>query len=297
MKRILSGYYPNLILYPVMYCILLLSAGCTKQDNFLNTKPNETLAVPATLDDLQKLLNNEDVFNRNDPALGTISSDEYYVTSDVWATLGTPQERNGYTWSKGIYDVSLPNIGDWNAPYLQVYYANTVLNALPGILISSSQQMQFNHIKGSALFFRAIAFYNLVQTFALPYDSATASNTLGIPLKLTADLNEKAARANEKDCYNQVITDLKTSLTLLQEKSNYLTQPNQTTANALLARVYLAMADYNNALTYANACLSLNNQLVDYNTLIPDDYTISNNYLAEDIFHSILNSYGILLTN
>jgi hypothetical protein len=273
-------------------CILFLSS-CKKQDDFLNTKPDQALIIASTLSDFQLLINNESIFNSSsDPGLGTVCGDDnYYVLNTDWASASAP-ERNGYIWSQNFYEVD-PFSDDWNKPYKQVYYSNIILDGLPDLHISSGQEAQYNQIKGSALFFRSYAFYNLVQTFAMPYDSTTSNSDPGICLRLTADFNIKSTRATVQQSYNQILQDLQTSLDLLPATSTYKTQPSKWAANALLARIYLALRDYSKAYYYANACLSQNNILTDYNSLTLSTFNLSNTFLAEDIFHASMVNYDI----
>lgn len=273
-----------------LFAILLL-CNCKKEDAFLDAKPNEALTVPATLNDLQLLLHNEGTFNIHDPALGEISSDDFYLTSSDWAGLYTSTDRNTFIWAKQIYDANA-SIDDWNLPYKQVYIANTVLDALPGIKYPDSQQSQADQIRGAALFYRAIAFYNLLQTFSMPYDPKTANSDAGIPLRLSSDLNKKTGRAPVQQCFDQIINDLLTSASLVPDIPAYKTAPSKPAANALLARVYLAVGDYSNALQYATTCLNSFNALTDYNLLVPSSkYQLSTSYLAEDIYHSVQVTY------
>jgi starch-binding outer membrane protein, SusD/RagB family len=270
-----------------------LLAGCKKEDAFLAEKPNETLEVPSSLSDYQSLLQNEGLFNNSDPNLGSLAAGEFNVTTDVWLAASTMTERNAYIWAKDIYQGEMVN--DWDGLYRQVYTANVVLDGLSSLKIAQGQETSFKEVKGTALFLRAIAFYNLVQTFALPYNKATAGTDLGIPLRLSSDLNIKYQRATEQQCYDQILQDLKLSFTLLPSKVSFITRPNVTAANALLARIYLATGDYAQALSYANACLALNSSIVDYNTLAPADYSLtsSSTYLPEELFHTDMVGYSI----
>jgi tetratricopeptide (TPR) repeat protein len=275
-------------------CLILLSVGgCTKQDEFLDAKSNETLTIPSSLSDLKSLLLNEGIFNTSSPSLGALSSDEYYVTTDLWTSSGSATERNAYIFAKDIFQGAINS--DWNQAYQQIYYANTVLDYLPKIKTVSGQQDLYNQIKGTALFYRSIAFYNLVQTFALPYNANTASADPGIPLRLSSDLNIQSVRSTVQQCYHQIIEDLSVALPLLPTTVSYLTQPSQNAANALLARIYLAIGQYQQALDYANTSLSLNSVLVDYNTFGSSAYFLTNTtgYLAEDIYHCTAINYGI----
>jgi hypothetical protein len=274
--------------------IALVVASCKKQDQFLDAKPNDALAIPTTLNDVDKLLRNESLFNQNDPSLGMATADEYYVPSSVWTTQAE-MERNAYIFAKDVYNNA--QVNDWEVPYRQIYNANTALDALKNISAGTNEQSRYNQVKGTALFFRSYASYNLLQTFALPYDSATANTDLGIPLRLNADLNVKSTRPSIQTCYNQVISDLKTALELLPVSSDIKTQPNKVSANALLARIYLAVRNYTEAFNYSNASLTLNNALTDFNTLPALTSTatrISTTFLNEDIFHAAMIGHPIV---
>ncbi|WPU95645.1 RagB/SusD family nutrient uptake outer membrane protein [Mucilaginibacter sabulilitoris] len=275
-------------LFGCIVCIIgLILNGCKKQDDFLNTKPNQALKTPTTLADLKGLLQNEDVFNSQpDPGLGEIASDDFLIEDAVFPTLSST-DRNSYTWAKEVFDATTTQSSDWNSPYQMVYYANVVLDASPGITPSVGEKASYEQIKASALFYRAWAFYGLLQTFALPYDKARAAEQPGIPLRLSSDLNTHPGRSSIAECYAKVLSDLKTALPALPVTPVYKTAPSQPAVNALLARISLAMGDYTAALTYANACLSQFSTLTDYNTLNkPTTTAIDISYLSEDIYHS-----------
>jgi len=282
----------------ILICFpILIGYGCKKQDAFLDAKPNEALATISTLAQCQLLLQDEQLFNTFDSSMGEVSSDDYYITTSVWTNLGT-QEQNLYIFAKQI-DPAGGNDVTWTNLYSQIYYANTVLDALPNITIAASDQTTFNNVKGEALFFRAIAFYNLVQTFALPYDPNTASTDLGIPLRLTSALIGIDVRASEQACYNQILQDLQTAVTLLPTVAQDPARPTQSAANGLLSRVYLAMGNYNQSLQYANAYLAVSNQLIDYNTVTSGKATNSFStaqFVAEDIYHTKMYSYTSTIT-
>ena len=237
------------------------------------------------------------IFHRStDPALGDIASDDFKVQDGPFASLEEPSLTNAYTWSDNLYDpVNYNYVPDWAEPYQMVYYANTVLEYLPKMKAAPiGEQTLYNQIKGAALFYRSFAFYNLVVTFAMPYDPATAGKTLGIPLRLTPDINARPQKADQAECYDLILTDLKTALPLLPVTPLHKTDPSQPAVNALLARIYLSMADYPSALQYANACLSQFNTLTDYNTLnTPTSGAIHNTFLTEDIYHSTLVGYDL----
>lgn len=280
--------------YAISALVLLFSfsvslLSCKKQDGFLDTKPNQALAVPTTLSDLQGLINNEPIFNTFYPSLGLIATDDYYLANDYWPTIETTG-KNSYIWAKEIYAVNT-NVQDWNWSYDQIYYANTILNILPGIKTATGEQAQSNNIKGSALFFRAMAFYNLVQTFAMPYDPATAGKDLGVPLPLIPSLTAKLPRVSESQCYAQVLSDLNTALTLLPDLPATKTRPSKAAVSGLLSRIYMVMGNYTLSLKNATDCLGLYHQLQDFNKLDPAAFPVYPNFSPEEIFHASFIGY------
>jgi len=117
------------------------------------------------------------------------------------------------------------------------------------------------------LFHRALAFYNLAQLFAGAFDQATAAKTPGIPIRLTADVNETSARGSLQNTYDQIIADLLASEKLLPVQTAYKSRPGKPAVQALLSRVYQTMELYDNAEAYASLCLQSSSKLIDFNTL------------------------------
>jgi len=288
----------KLHIWHISLCTLLAAFlfSCKKQDQFLNALPNENLAVPNTLSDLQLMIQNDQLFNAQDPGWGQESSDDGFTTTNFFLR-NTPLDQNIFIWEKNIYPDQVTGSPDWSLSYQQVFYANTILEALEKINPTSSQTLQFNTIKGSALFFRAKAFYNLLQEFAKPFNSNTANTDMGIPLRVSSDFNKKYPRASVKACYDQVIGDMQAALNLLPNTSTLITLPNKISANGFLARIYLTMSDYKNAFSYSNASLSSYNTLTDYNSLNIGDFPITNSPLAEDVFHCVTLNYFLSNVN
>jgi len=246
--------------------LLLMTAltGCKKA--FLNASPSSSLVVPSTLTAYQSLLNNNSVMKYT-PVLGEVSADNFYLPYTFWQTLDT-WENNAYTWAPDIFE-GQGQVGDWDMPYQQVFYANEVLEGLNTISVTTQNQQQWQNEQGTALFFRAYAFFNVAGLFAPPYDSTTAPTDAGIPLRLTADVSAPSVRASVKDTYNQILADLRQAIPLLPAQINYPYRnlPCQPAVYALLARVCLSMRCYTQAGLYADTALQLYDSLIDYNTV------------------------------
>lgn len=241
--------------------IILLLLSCKK--DFLDKKPNKSLTNPSTISDYWSLLDNRDVFQFT-PALGQLASDDLYFTPATWATLSAT-ERNSYVWAADIYQGA--NNAEWQLCYQQVYYSNCVLEGLENIGRNSSNQNDWNNVRGSALFLRAYAFYNLAEIFAKPY-SSNASGDLGVPLRLSSDLSAKSVRANVEESYSRIISDLMEAKDLVPANLQInRTRPCKLAVTALLSRVYLSMGDFAKAEAYADSTLNNYGQLLDYNTV------------------------------
>jgi hypothetical protein len=84
---------------------------------------------------------------------------------------------------------------------------------------------------------------------------------------LHSDINNKNPRATLLQTYDQIIKDTKNSLLLLPDLPAYKTRPSKASAFAILARTYLDMGSYSQSLLYADSCIVLQPQLLDYNTI------------------------------
>lgn len=267
-----------------MICLMLQS--CDKE--FLEKKPDKALLVPTALKDFQTLMDNELVMNVS-PALGVIGSDEYYLTDALLTSL-TGMEINTYLWKKEIYDAG-EQVNDWNYPYQQVFYANAVLQGLEQAGREKESPGQWDKMKGSALFYRAHAFYQLAQLFAIPYHPVTAASDRGIPLRLSPDVTTVSKRASVKESYERVIADLTEAVALLPLQADYKTRPTRAAGLALLARTYLAMQDYDKALAHSESALALKSTLIDFNTLNTSLAKPIAGKNEEIIFYSSMLSY------
>jgi hypothetical protein len=248
-----------------LLALVAIWTGCHKQD-FLDKKPSTTLLVPTTLSDFQALLDNVKVFGLV-PTLGEASADNYFVSYSAW-TLMTPRERNAYIWAKDIYNGQVAQ-QDWNVPYQQVYYANVVLEGLKNMKLSQDSVSQWNALEGSALFYRAFAFYNISQLFAPLYDSSTAEADMGIPIRTSSLVDTLSGRSNVQATYDQILNDLHKAEAFLPDglPGKTLNRPVLITAQALLARVYLSMRNYAKARLCADSVLQVYSTLMDYNDL------------------------------
>lgn len=255
---------------------------------YLDAKPDKSLVVPTTVQDLQGILDNWRYMNVECSELSEIASDNYYLTDNSYLGLPNDYSRDAYIWTPGMF-VGVPTV-DWTYEYNVVYNANIVLDNIDNIAKDPTTISDWNYCKGSALLFRAKAFYEIAQIWCKAYDENTAGSDLGIPLRLTSDFNAPSVRATLKDTYSRIITDLQNAALLLPTTPPaHPYRPYKAAAYGFLMRTYLSMRAYDKAKLYADSCLQLNNQIEDFNEL---DATSSYPFAAikftnpEDIFHT-----------
>lgn len=164
----------------------------------------------------------------------------------------------------------------WNDAYSDIRAINVMLEELPGI---SMPEANAKHWEGVARFFRAFAYFNLVQRFGdVPYYDKPAKNNetqyiysprlprAQVMAKVLEDLNFAAANIRENDGANAI---------------------NKYTALALLSRVAIfegTFMKYHGAQGDANAYLTAAKNAADA-VIVSGKYTIGTNF--KSIFNSI----------
>lgn len=258
--RILAFSFPAFLLF-----------SCEK--GFLDAKPDKALLVPSSLRDYQALLDNSlDLMNRT-PALGEIASDDFFMADRTFDSY-PETTQNTYIWAERIY--STPSVPDWDLPYKQVFYANVVLDGL-----ENNKESQARNIKGMALFYRGWALFQAAQLFAAPYNREDAALLPGIPVRTTADVNLPSERGTLRHTYDQILSDIREAIALLEVRQETPTRPSKAAAYALLARFYLVTGDYRKSKEYADSTLALHSDLLDYNDLDPaQEYPMPTLYLT-----------------
>lgn len=284
----------QVVLYLFITGIFFL--GCQK--GFLEEKPNSRLVVPSRLEDFQRLLDNtaNGVMGdmRGSPDLAEASSDNYHVSDSYFASMPL-QYRNAYVWNKDIYE-DIGNDKNWSLPYEQIFIANVVIEGLDKIKAIESNSAEWKRLYGSALFYRAYALFNLSQIFAKPYDESNADTEMGLPIRLTSDVNQIQQRSTVQQTYDQILTDITQANKLLPSTVDFNNpnRPSLPAGYAFLSKIYMSMRDYDKAYMASDECLKLYNKLIDFNTLdqsLASPIGILNN---EVIFHNVVLQSSIL---
>ncbi|SMC54709.1 RagB/SusD family nutrient uptake outer membrane protein [Pedobacter africanus] len=273
--------------------ILIIVGSCEIScKKFLQKKSEQSQFVPNTIADLKALLDSYTIMNTSGPGLLEMLSDNYYITDATFQTTlnSSPDIALNYNWVKE----AVPYNNSWNTVYQNpIYYSNIVLDHLPDVQLKAGDEAQSKILKGSALFYRAFAFYEVAQLYCKPF-GINSSTDAGIVLRMTSDINSKSSRANVAQTYEQIISDLKVASDLLPSNTTFPSTPSKIAAYGALARVYLVMRDYESAGMYSNLCLQQKGTLIDFNDLIPLKSPPITIFNSEVLFHNVTGTPTVL---
>jgi len=150
----------------------------------------------------------------------------------------------------------------WAAGYAVINNSNILIaNLNASTVLLSTTQAQSDSVRniyiGEAHFLRALAYFNLIQFYALPYADGGGTQA-GIPLRLSAvtaltDGNEGLSTVGQ--IYTQILHDLDSAELVLPVSQlatvNYY-RAHKASAIALKTRVYLVKQDYARVITEAS---------------------------------------------
>ncbi|WP_250253530.1 RagB/SusD family nutrient uptake outer membrane protein [Chryseobacterium sp. Marseille-Q3244] len=249
----------------VIIYILCVLSGCSKE--WLEKKQDIKLIVPTELNDLDMLLNNPSFLNDGRGA-SEMSSDDATYSTEQFNALPRDFLRNLATWQVSEFiQYGTVNQDEWDISYNQIQICNVVLAALEKISRTNENANLYDRIKGTALYHRSRQFLNLAMTFCKYYEQSTAKTDLGIPLKISDDIDENIFRASLEDTYRKIVFDLKLSCSLLPLQKVSLTHIAKGGAYALLARTYLFMDQYEEARMAADSSYKYHSFIEDYNSI------------------------------
>ncbi|MGN6416288.1 MAG: RagB/SusD family nutrient uptake outer membrane protein [Pseudobacter sp.] len=275
----------------LLFLIMIMGTSCEKK--FLDKKPSTGILLPQTLDDLQMILDNYQYLNLT-TCFGNIAADEYYIKDDVFQASNM-LEQLSYTWEKDFNEKLGPySIESWEMPFRTIFYSNVALENLKKVERTATNQLKWDYIKGAALFMRAYAYFDMTQTFCAAYDEGKAATEPGLPLRSNPDIDDLQPRASLQATYQFFLQDFHEAIPLLAPAIPMVrTRPSKPAVFAALSRVYLNMRNYEKAEAYADSCLSLYHQLIDYNTISTTSATPFPRDNAENIIaYKAVNGYS-----
>lgn len=196
----------------------------------------------------------------------------------TWNGTSTGSTFKLYDYSRNI--ASSTTEYTWELGYRVIGNCNKIIEIIQGLGNESTREQTI--MMGENYYLRALSYFLLVNEFAQPYSNNPTQNP-GLPLKLTSDPNDlPQSRSSVAEVYDQVVLDLKDAITYLTLQQGETPKSNiyatKEAAEALLARVYLYMENWDGAWEMANKVitsgrfeLERGNRFATYSQLIPED--------------------------
>lgn len=196
----------------------------------------------------------------------------------TWNGTSTGSTFKLYDYSRNI--ASSTTEYTWELGYRVIGNANKIIEKVKELGNESTRQETI--MMGENYYLRALSYFLLVNEFAQPYSNNPTQNP-GLPLKLTSDPNDlPQSRSTVAEVYTQVVSDLKDAITYMTLQKGESPKTNiyatKEAAEALLARVYLYMGNWNDAWEMANNVITSERFVLEkstryatYSQMIPED--------------------------
>jgi hypothetical protein len=159
-------------------------------------------------------------------------------------------------------------------------------------------QQDVDNLQAECLFLRALAHFDLVRTYAKQY--TVDKTALGVPYVFHTDPAGMPARDNVETVYNNIVTDLTTAETLIEDDytredvADAKSVASKLAIQALLSRVYLYMGKYQEAADYATTVIKSEEfnlwEKEDYATVFKEDAPVGGEVIFE-VYGLKSNSY------
>lgn len=161
---------------------------------------------------------------------------------------GTTTDPLFYTYNYN----NIKNSGRVNDVWTKGYQAIVSCNKVIELAVEGGTS-ETDHLIGENYYLRGYTYFQLVNVFGRPYIQGTSN--LGVPIKLTSDVNDIPDRHTVGEVYTQVVKDLKKASSLMSlDKTN--AYASKEAAQALLSRVFLYMGENDLAIKYADSVIT-----------------------------------------
>jgi hypothetical protein len=246
---------------------ILTAAGCKKlvqvdePDDSLSTNTvfsNDSLAQAAVTGLYIKIMANAKfLLNGGMSLFPGLSADELVRTSPL-------NNEDQFNANAILSSNQLVNVNLWKAAYAYIYQCNICIEALRKSTSVTADIKK--RLTGEVQFVRALCYYYLVNLYG-PVPLALSTN---------ADVNTLLSRAPEVQVYKQIEADLLAAFDALTGDGPNTT-PTRYAVQALLARVYLHLQNWNKAEEMASAVINSGQ------FMLPDDLSTVFRYDSKEI--------------
>ncbi len=279
------------IKHSALVTFLLITLGACKK-SFLELEPKGRVIATKTTD-YDLLLNNLDLINIG--ANGQVLMGDEVCSLEPYFTGANYREKQLFKWQADVYNES-EDATETLVPVKDLYIYNKIINEVLGSTEGSEATKK--SLQAEAYAGRAWTYFLLVNYYGKPYDPATAATDPGFPLITEANVNATDfKRATVKKIYDLIVSDLTTAIPNLDAVGvPHRIRMSKAAAQGLLAKVYIFMGKFEDALPLLNESISnlakskVPTVLVDYNTAYPGFPTVPND--LENVYaKSLTNVY------
>ncbi|MDO4496661.1 MAG: RagB/SusD family nutrient uptake outer membrane protein [Bacteroidales bacterium] len=244
--------------------LLAMGLAFTSCDDFLSDVPKGQ-KIPESYADFEAFLRAEYGNHRLDPGQAVILDNDRYVTNSYMNYY--PLWAANFIWDETADRIALNKSDEttYYATYQGISSFNLIIEHGPSL--TQCTEAQRDELVAQARVLRAMNYFHLVNYYADTYEAATASLKGGVPVITSANVGAAYTQPSVQEVYDFMLKDLTESYNALPVQAATMLHPNKAVADAMLARVYLMMGNYNDALKHANQALAFNDALYDWTAL------------------------------
>ncbi|TKC06071.1 RagB/SusD family nutrient uptake outer membrane protein [Pedobacter frigoris] len=245
---------------------IAIATLCACKKSFLEVTPKGKLIAQKTAD-YDLLLSNLDFVNIGASAQAPMG-DEVAAVEPYFSGSALKTQRL-FRWEDVVYEPT-EDAAEMKVPLQNIYMYNKVITEVPESTDGTEQQKL--SIAAEAMAGRAWTYFLLINYFGKPYDPTSSATDPGFPIVKEADVTQiKFTRASVKEVYDFIVSDLTTAIPNLPARTTHRLRMSKAAGEGLLAKVYMFMGKYNEALPLLNAAfINIGNsaipvRLYDYN--------------------------------
>jgi len=244
----------------------MLSVAC--EEEFLDeAQSKSTSVVIETVDHIESLFEFHNVNATIWDYVNTYSHDNASMPQSILDETSTfsPEQISHYTLAP---TVDRANDIFWQQQYRRLATPNKGIELLMEGSLIGDDQKQIDRLIAEGHYQRAAVFFDIMVVYAL-YPSVANENEMGIVLKRTSDFTESQVRASLKESVAGIIEELDEALKYPANS----TKPShwridKSGVDALAARFYLYLGDYDKAKLHSDAALNAFSKMTNYEDVV-----------------------------
>ena len=284
--------------------VLALFLGAVSCTDFLKETSQDEIK-PTSANDYKELITGEIYNETNNTAVNTYLD---IMTDDCEefarnAFLGGDTRNAGFgyfTWQQNPelqVEGVLNSDNAWAHYYHQILMTNMILYDIDNM---NGTDQEKSLVKAEAHMIRAYAYYMLVNLYGEPYDPATASSALGVPINnLVGAQDVKFQRASVHDIYDIITDDCKAAINyfIAGGDNNSIYRWNLNAARVFYARVCLYLRDWETAIKNVNEVLAVKADLWNLNDKLSEGTETAELFFFNSRNPEILFTFGYYYIN